>query len=317
MNELDLPSLRTFLLVFELRSIAAAARRERLSSNAVSQRIARLEAQLEAQLFVRTTRVVRPTPVAEQVATHARAALAHCDELRGAASSDKADRAEVVRVGLAPDLVRVFDWEKLRALLAERGGLRLEVLSRARETDIVAAGLDLAVWVGPLPPRELVVRRIATIEWHLAAAPSYVAARGAPSKPSQLAQHDALLAIGPRRETSWPLVDEDGREQLATVTGRFESDSGEVLVSALYGGMGIGIRPAAEVDRASREGTLVRVLPRWRLRPMPVALLAPAARMRSTTVRLIADFLRETIAQQRVGAAPRPSGAKKKRQRVR
>ncbi len=314
MTELDLPSLRTFVLVFELRSIAAAARRERLSSNAVSQRIARLEAQLDARLFVRTTRVVRPTPVAEHVALHARAVLAQCDALRGAASGDRTGKAEVVRVGLAPDLVRVFDWQRLRALLAEHAGLRVELLSRARETDIVAAGLDLAVWVGPLPPRELVVRRIGTIEWHLAAAPAYIRARGAPSKPSQLAQHDALLAIGPRRETSWPLVDDEGHEHTVPVVGRFESDSGEVLYSALYGGMGIGIRPAAEVERAARDEALVRVLPRYRLRPMPVALLAPAARMRSPAVRVIADFLRDTIATQR---APRVSEASAKKKRPR
>ena len=310
MTELDLPSLKTFLLVFELRSIAAAARRERLSSNAVSQRIARLEAQLEVQLFVRTTRVVRATPVAEQVANHARTLLAQCDELRIVASGERAERAEVVRVGLAPDLVRVFDWERLRALLSQRTGLRLELLSRAREADIVAAGLDLAVWCGPLPPRELVVRRIAVIEWHLAAAPSYLAARGTPREPSQLAQHEALLAIGPRRETTWPLVDYEGHEQVVPVSGRFESDSGEVLVGALYGGMGIGIRPADEVARASREGTLVRVLPGWRLRPMPVALLAPAARLRSPAVRLVADFLRDTIGQKRNG--PRASAVKNK-----
>ncbi|MFO0560789.1 MAG: LysR family transcriptional regulator [Polyangiales bacterium] len=313
MEELDLSSLRTFLVVFELRSISAAARRARLSTNAVSQRIARLEAQLEAQLFVRTTRVVRPTPLAEDVAPRARVLLAQSDELVAvAASGGRGARAEVVRVGLAPDLTRVFDWEPLRALLAQRAGLRVELLSRAREADIVAAGLDLAVWVGPLPPRELVVRKIGTVEWHLAAAPSYVRDRGAPSTPAELAQHDALLAIAAKREASWPLIDEEGRECDAPVSSRFESDSGEVLYSALYGGMGIGIRPAAEVERAVREGRLVRILPRFRLRPMPVALLAPAARMRSPAVRLVADFLRAMIEPQR---ARRTTGPKRPKRR--
>lgn len=295
MDELDLSLLRTFLLVFELRSISAAARRARLSSNAVSQRIARLEAQLDAQLFVRTTRVVRPTSLAEDVAQRARLVLAQCDELAAVARGERGSRGEVVRVGLAPDLTRVFDWQKLRAVLEQREGLRVEVVSRSREADIVAAGLDLAVWVGPLPPRELVVRRIGTLEWHLAAAPSYVRDRGAPTTPAELAAHDALLVIAARREGSWPLIDEHGRECEAIVSSRFESDSGEVLYSALYGGMGIGIRPATEVERAVREGKLVRVLPRYRLRPMPVALLAPAARMRSPAVRLIGDYLRAMI----------------------
>ena len=61
------------------------------AASAVSQRIARLEAQLEAQLFVRTTRVVRPTPVAEQVATHARAALCAVFSTAATSASDKAE----------------------------------------------------------------------------------------------------------------------------------------------------------------------------------------------------------------------------------
>lgn len=292
---LDLDALETLLFVVECGSLSAAARRQRLSTNAVSQRIARLEAQLGASLFTRTTRVVRPTDAGRRVADHARRVLDDCAALAASAASESSEVHGVVRVGLAPDLMRAFDWPALRRLLHRHPGLQLEIVARAREIDLVAAGLDLAVWVGPLPPRALVVKRLGAIEWHLAAAPSYAAHRALPTTPAELSTHPCLRPLGPKPETSWELVDERGAAHVTPVSGALESDSGEVLYAALLGGMGIGIRPAKELARSVRQGALVRVLPRFTLRSMPVALLAPEHRLQLPRVRAVADLLSDVI----------------------
>lgn len=293
--DLDLDALATFVAVLECESFSAAARRLRLSTNAVSQRVARLEAQVGAALLTRTTRSVRSTESGRRVADRARDLLARCDALLLDAREVEEVRG-TVRVGLAPDLARAFDWTALDRLLAAHPALSLELVARAREADLVAAGLDLAVWAGPLPPRALVVRRLGTLDWHLSAAPSYVASHGSPRTPDDLANHCCLRVLGPEREQSWELLDERGRVRRARIGGRFESDSGEVLHQALLGGLGIGIRPARELSRAVRLGSLVRVLPKHHLRPMPVALLAPKGKLELPRVRTIADYLAKVLA---------------------
>jgi DNA-binding transcriptional LysR family regulator len=299
--DLDLEALATLVAVMDRGTLSAAARSQRLSANAVSQRIARLERQLGAQLLVRSTRVVRPTDVGLRVAERARKVLGECDELLAVVTPQALSLRGVVRVGLAPDLTRAFDWTALARLLATHEGLRLELAARAREVDLVAAGIDLAVWVGPLPARAFVVKRLGVLDWHLAAAPAYIAAHGAPRTLAELSEHACLLAFAPRRETHWRLLDERGREHEVPVQGRFESDSGEVLHAALLGGMGIGMRPRRELARLARAGTLVRVLPRYRFQPMPVALLAPEGRLRVARVRAVADYLGEVLASEMAG----------------
>jgi DNA-binding transcriptional LysR family regulator len=292
---LDLDALDTLVAVLDCGSLSAAARRQRLSTNAVSQRIARLETQVGARLLARTTRTVRPTEAGARVAERGRAVLAQCRELL-ADATETTDVRGTVRVGLAPDLARAFDWPRLVRLLDAHPQLRLEVVARAREVDLVAAGLDLAVWAGPLPPRALIVRRLGALEWHLAASPSYVAARGLPRGPADLASHTCLRVLGPKPERSWELLDDDGHVHIASLGGRFESDSGEVLHHALLGGVGIGIRPARELARAVRAHALVRVLSRYRLRPMPVALVAPEGHLQFPRVRVLADYLARVLA---------------------
>ena len=295
--DVDLESLGTLLAVIETGSLTAAARRQRLSTNAVSQRIARLESQVGAQLFTRTTRTVRPTEAGQRVAETARMVL---DELAALKASVHMSDSEVrgkVRVGLAPDLARTFDWPAFQKLLRDHPALDVEIVARAREVDIVAAGLDLAVWVGPLPPRALVVRRLGSIEWHLAAAPAYAEAHGLPRSLHELSSHSCLRPLGIRPETAWELVDGKGDVHQVKVKGQIESDSGEVLYAALLGGMGIGLRPGKELVQAVKAGVLVRVLPKYRLRPMPVALVAPEGRLQLPRVRVIATLIADTVAK--------------------
>jgi DNA-binding transcriptional LysR family regulator len=295
--DVDLESLGTLLAVIETGSLTAAARRQRLSTNAVSQRIARLESQVGAQLFTRTTRTVRPTEAGQRVAETARRVL---DELAALKASVHRSDSEVrgkVRVGLAPDLARTFDWPAFQELLRDHPALDVEIVARAREVDIVAAGLDLAVWVGPLPPRALVVRRLGSIEWHLAAAPAYAEANGLPRSLRELSSHSCLRPLGIRPETAWELVDGKGDVNQVKVKGQIESDSGEVLYAALLGGMGIGLRPGKELAQAVKAGVLVRVLPKYHLRPMPVALVAPEGRLQLPRVRVIATLIADTVAK--------------------
>ena len=50
--------------------------------------------------------------------------------------------------------------------------------------------LAVAVRIGPLSDSSLVVRRVGSVRWVLVASPGYLAARGSPASPSELAEHD-------------------------------------------------------------------------------------------------------------------------------
>jgi DNA-binding transcriptional LysR family regulator len=293
----DVDGLRAAVAVADLGSFSAAGRFLRLSTNAVSHRVARLEGQLGARLFERTTRSVRSTTAGERLLLRARRVLAELEAVEHDLAAGTLEGA--VRVGLPPDLAGAEFFRQAGALLESSPGLRLELFARSTPVDPRKEGLDLVVWGGPAEriPGDLVARQVGLIGWSLCAAPPYLARHGAPDLPADLAQHRCLLARGAAPERRWVLVDQRGVEVSVPVSGNLESDHPIVLLGALRHGLGIGIRPSREVELGVAAGDWVRVLPAWGFRPIPVALVAPRGRLRVRAVRLVAQVLESALRQ--------------------
>ncbi len=123
----NLQRLQTFALVFELGSLRAAALRMHVTQSALSQQLAKLEAELGAQLFVRTHKRLVPTPDAERLAKTVRSFLRELDEDIEAINESKQVPSGWLRVG-AP---RQFGAERLPPLVAAfrrlHAGVRFEV----------------------------------------------------------------------------------------------------------------------------------------------------------------------------------------------
>lgn len=293
----DVDGLRALVAVADLGTFSAAGRALRLSTNAVSARVARLEERLGARLFERTTRLVRSTPAGDRLLVRARRVL---EELELAEREVSTGNLEgTVRVALPPDLAGPTLMAALARVMAASPGLRLELLGRASPVDPRRDGLDLVVWGGPpgrIPP-DLTARHIGALAWSLCASPGYVARFGAPRQPAELSQHQCLLARNPDPERTWHLVGARGHEVSVAVSGNLESDHPRLLLEAMLQGLGIGIRPALEVLAATSRGEWVHVLPDWGFKPIPVALVAPRGRLRVPGVRLVADTLEATLRQ--------------------
>ncbi len=82
-HALDPTTLRLFLAVVEERSMAKAAERERITTPAISKRIADLEAQLDVQLLERSNTGVRTTPAGRSLAADARHILGALEAAQG------------------------------------------------------------------------------------------------------------------------------------------------------------------------------------------------------------------------------------------
>ena len=100
MRDLDL--LGTFLEIYRQGSISGAAAALGMSQPAVSERLARLEAQLAAALFDRSSRGVTPTATADRLAARITDPI---DRLRQATSDPGAPTRGTVRIGGASDVI--------------------------------------------------------------------------------------------------------------------------------------------------------------------------------------------------------------------
>jgi DNA-binding transcriptional LysR family regulator len=122
--------------------------------------------------------------------------------------------------------------------------------------DLVDAGIDVAIRVGVLKDSSLVARRLAVNRRVLCAAPAYLAERGTPHHPSDLAEHECMILSDQR---DWAFVTPAGPLEVR-VSGRLVTDNGEVIRDALLAGFGIALKSTWDVAPYLRSGELVSVL---------------------------------------------------------
>lgn len=286
-------SLKTFVRVYELGSMSAAGRDQRVSAAVASARIAELEKHLGVRLFNRTTRSLQPT---EQGAIFYKGALKILETIEEAelavADVSRSPRGSIhvaAPLGIGKRLIAplIPGFKDLYPAIDVR--LRLS----DRRVDITAEGLDVAFLLGPLEDSNLRVRPIADCRRVLAASPDYIARRGMPRSGRDLVEekHACLMLRYPgAREFVWTLVTPEGPRRFE-VTGPFESDDGDVLTGWALTGRGIILKPVFEIAELLRAGELVVVAEETPPQEVRLAALFPHKRLQDPKIRLFIEHM--------------------------
>lgn len=286
-------SLKTFVRVFELGSMSAAGRDQRVSAAVASARIAELEKHLGVRLFNRTTRSLQPT---EQGAIFYKGAIKILETIEEAetavADVSRSPRGSIhvaAPLGIGKRLIAplIPGFKDLYPAIDVR--LRLS----DRRVDITAEGLDVAFLLGAIEDSNLRVRPIAECRRVLAASPDYIARRGMPRSGRDLVEerHACLMLRYPgAREFIWTLVTPEGPRRFE-VTGPFESDDGDVLTGWALAGRGIILKPVFEIAELLRSGELVAVAEETPPQEVRLAALFPHKRLQDPKIRLFIEHM--------------------------
>ncbi len=294
-----LDNIQTFVRVYELGNMSAAARDQRISAAVASARISQLEEHLNVRLFQRTTRTLNPT---EQGNLFYRGA---CKILEAVDAAE----AEISNVTMTPrgslyiaaplGLGRRLIAPAVPAFKADYPLIDIRLRLSDRKLDLAAEGLDLAFFLGIPEDSALRIRKIADCPRVLCAAPAYIARRGMPETGEALVRdkHDCLnLRYPGAPEFQWPLQTPDGVRRFS-VRGPFESDDGDVLTGWALEGHGVILKPVFEVAEHLKSGALVPVAEAEPPVPIQLACLYMHRRRQDPKTRLFIDFMAERIAQ--------------------
>lgn len=145
---MEFQQLRYVLAVAETRHFTRAAQQLYVAQSALSQQVAKLEAEIGAPLFVRSSRRVDLTPPGEAFLPWARACLDAADRARAEAAAAAGLTTGTLRVGLIPTATGIDVPDLLRGLREHhpRVDVRLRVGGSDELVRQVRAGeLDLAV----------------------------------------------------------------------------------------------------------------------------------------------------------------------------
>lgn len=292
-NNLD--EIRIFNQVVLSKGFSAASEILRIPTNIVSRKVAALENQLGVKLLNRTTRKISLTSEGELLFNRSIELLQHFDALANELSKTQTDIRGTIRMAVRTTTVEFGLLDAITALLAEHSSLEIQLLVSDTPRDIVGEGIDLALLIGDLPDSLLVAKKIGEVVFCLCAAPQYLANSTGVTTPQQLTNYNYILPWQKKLDFRLSLRHKNGDVIQITPSSRFQSNDVRTRAAAVYAGLGIGALPIAEVEKNTREGKLVRVLPDYTLPFIPVWCVKAKEKKDDPRLRLIEDVLVKVI----------------------
>ncbi|GLQ78923.1 LysR family transcriptional regulator [Mesorhizobium huakuii] len=276
-------------------SFTAAARSLGISPSAVSKSVQRLEQQLGVSLFTRTTRSLTLTPEGRELHERAVRLLRDAEEIEQVAKAVRAEPTGTLRIAVSLPIGLHLVAPALPAFRKLHPKVSIDLRIDDRLVDIVEQGIDIAVRIGELADSRLLSRRLSPLRLCAYAAPAYLAARGTPTHPDELAAHDT---VNLRYQSSgqafrWPF--RMGEREIEIVpTSSIIVDASEAVMATLVAGGGIGISATFVAAPYVARGELALVLGDFAVERDNITALWPSSRRTNPAVRAFLEHLRET-----------------------
>jgi LysR family transcriptional regulator, regulator for bpeEF and oprC len=291
-----------FVTAAEAQSFRVAARKLGLTPSAVSKAIARLEARLGLRLLNRTSRSVSLTEEGE-------AFLRGCQE---AVTSVRSAEERVLQAYRAPRgrltvslpllLGKLVVLPALKQFGERYSALSLHVSLTDRMVSLADENVDAVVRVGKLPHSQLSTRKLRDVRWVTVASPAYLAQRGTPRTPAELASHNCLKFVLPNGIVQdWQFGTRAAELGAIATPGSLLCDHGEGLIEAACGGLGVFQAHDYSVAAPLATGRLVEVLHDFSTTGPPISLLLASGKRVSPKVRAFVDFIVELVKDEGLG----------------
>jgi DNA-binding transcriptional LysR family regulator len=287
-----LNAINTFMRVAEAGSFSAAARLCGMKQSAVSQQIVALEEELGIVLLHRTTRAMKLTEQGERYLQQMQPLLAAMQEVESQLRPAQQALQGRVHIQLPSGLGQRF-LPHLLALQRANPELHLTIALDDRVAELVSEGVDIALRLSETPPEMFPARLLARIETPLFAAPERVRATPITTL-AELAEHPHVRFSGINKEAPLRLISHQDSVALAVNTV-FRANSSEGLLQALQANIGVGGMQLPLVHEALQSGSLVRILPQYRLPDRFLYAVFPDARFIPLRVRRVVEVLEQVL----------------------
>jgi DNA-binding transcriptional LysR family regulator len=241
------------------------------------------------KLLLRTTRRVAMTDAGRVFLDRARQILGDLDDAENTARGVDSLRG-TLRVALSGAFGIREVIPRLPGFAKQHPKLRIDLLMSDRTEDLIAEGADMALRLGPLTDSSFGARLLGKAPRLAVASPAYLARRGTPQTPADLAGHDCILGPGLSGRTGWNFS-RSGRATSVTVEGPIKVASAAGVVACAQAGLGIALASRWMCRAELEAGELVAILSDYQLDWVELHAVYPAGRRPSLKVRAFSDYL--------------------------
>ena len=291
-----LEDLQVVLKVSELRSITAAAIHLDMSTPRASMALKRVEEALGVQLFIRTTRRLRPSSAGERYIPHCEQALQMLEQGRQQISSDQAIIDGELRIALSSDLGRNLVRRWLNEFMDSYPDMGVRLYLSDSNVDLFRDSIDMAIRYirpGSLNDANLYGFKICNVPHLLCASPDYLDKHGIPTHPNDLSSHNGLLyQLYDITHNAWTFA-KDGKQYKIRMNSNRVANDGDLVRRWCVDGKGVAIKSGLDISKDLLSGDLVSVLSEFKPASTELWLIFPSRQLITPAARLLRDTIKK------------------------
>tara|TARA_A100001391_G_scaffold142053_1_gene99793 strand:+ start:395 stop:1282 length:888 start_codon:yes stop_codon:yes gene_type:complete len=278
--------IEEFVAIARAGSFASGAKAFGASTTHMSRAVARLEARLDVQLMVRTTRSLHLTDTGRLFLEQCQRLVDEREEAIAGIGA-KGEPRGALSLTCSYALGEQFVAPLVREFAQAHPAISVTVDLDNDIVDIITRRFDLAIRTGHLEDSRLIATRIAERTMITVASRDYLARHGTPRDIEDLRGHDCLVGSA----TKWHFQN----EQTFRPRGRWKCNSGTAVLEACLAGMGICQLPTFYMKDHLAAGRLQEVLPAEKPDNEAIWAVYPTRRHLSPKVSLLVKHLKSNL----------------------
>lgn len=289
---MQIEDLKIVLEVAKLRSITAAATSLDLRTATASAAVKRVEANLGAELFARTTRQLRLTSVGEKYISQCQQALQMLDQAQLNLKHDLDIIDGELRVAVPSDLGRNLLTPWLDQFMDDYPSLTLSTHSSDSTIDFYRDRIDIAFRYGSPTDANLYGFKLCNVPGLLCAAPSYLEQHGSPKHPHDLASHNGLFyQLHDVIHDLWSFSQGEQTYKVK-MSGNRASNDGDLVRRWVVAGKGLAVKSCLDMADDLLHDRVVNLMPDYHPRSTELWLICPTRQSITPAVRLLRDRIK-------------------------
>lgn len=265
-----------------------------MSTTALSNAVAKLESNLGARLFNRTTRSVSLSDAGRVFVEQVTPALRDIQDAMAGVRSQQQTPSGILRINAFAAGAREIMSPLVLEFVRRYPAVHVDLVTEGRLVDIVADGFDLGIRRADLVAADMIALPVGRPQRHaVVASPAYLEAYGVPQTPSDLHAHQCLRVRLPNGAPYRWHFEKRGQTVQIDVKGPLTLDEASLARAAVLDGVAIGFFLEQDVRTDIQAGQLTRLLEDWTPPLGELCLYYPSRRNPSAALKAFVALTRE------------------------
>lgn len=302
-----LEAMSVLVAAVDAGSLSAASRKLGMPLATVSRKVSELETRLGTRLVTRTSRRLELTETGRSYVAASRQVLEDVEEAERVAAGEYTTAKGSLVITAPIVFGRLHVLPIVTEFLKSYPAVDVRLFLSDRTINMLEDHVHVAIRIGHLADSSLIASRVGSIRLVTCAGVDYLATRGRPRHPSDLAAHDCISFEGLVSSSTWNF--RRGKTEVAVdVRPRLVVTTAESAIDAAVAGLGVTRVLSYQVVAARRAGALSVILEEYEPPPIPVSVVYEGRGLLPRKLRAFLDHalprLKASLPQPGIGDAP-------------